>query len=64
MYTKARFTLIALIVLVVLLTGCGQTRVPSTVEVTVAAEAIEVVVTREVEAIVLTPAPEPTNVPT
>ncbi|MCP4591971.1 MAG: DUF4349 domain-containing protein, partial [bacterium] len=64
MYTKARFTLIALIVLVVLLTGCGQTRVPSTVEVTVAAEEIEVAVTREVEAIVLTPAPEPTNVPT
>jgi Ca-activated chloride channel family protein len=45
MYTKIRLTLIVLVIATVLLTGCGQTEIIKTVEVTAPAEQIEVVVT-------------------
>ena len=62
MHTRTRFTLIALIVAAALLTGCGApSQVVKTAEATVPAQEIEVMVTREAEAIAITPEPLPTN---
>jgi hypothetical protein len=62
MKTHTRFTWITLAVVTILLVGCGPAEVARTVEVTVPAEQIEVVVTAQTEAEEVTLAPQPTVV--